>query len=893
LKRRLLRLLLVPAVIVCGLAGIAPVSLGAHLPPGFRDETVFEGLEEPTIMRFAPNEKIFVAEKTGKIEVFDSLQDTAPTLFADLRTDVYDTGDRGILGLAIDPNFETNHRVYVLYTYDHLLGDSEPPPKWGEPDHSGDECEEKPDGTGVDACPVSGRLVYLVANGDHAVEEGGRPKQKTLVEGWCQQFSSHSVGDLQFDPAGNLYASGGDGSDANNVDFGEKGWPEPNECNDPPAGIGGHEEPPTAEGGALRAQDARTPNPLDLTADPTDLNGSLIRIDSDTGEGLPGNPLYSSSLDPNERRLVGYGFRNPFRFVFDPANEEIYVANVGWNNWEEIDRLPHVPAQPYNSGWPCYEGPGPNAKYQELKLSLCEGLYSEPSATTLPFFYYKHSADVVPGDECSHEGGSAISGLAFYGASGSFPAEYDGALLFADAVRGCIYVMFPGADGRPDPLTGETFMSNAGLYPGVDLEIGPEGELYYVQLFGEGFGPGSVHRIVYDPNAPVAKLTVSPHPWGPSPLNVELDASQSTDPHGEALSYEWDLDGNGTFETAGGAKISHMFGGTENVEVAVKVTNASVHSSIARLTLYPGDSPPEPTIEEPLESLKWHVGQQIHFLGYAEQNSVKVPAANLFWKTRIRHCPSACHSHPLQAFPATDRGDIAAPDHDYPAQIEISLTGIDERGLSATKTIFLQPATVGLTMHSIPPGLQLGAGPLTAATPFVLTAIERGDEVLTAPQSEVLGGQTYTFLSWSDGGARVHSVQADSNTIYTAAYTTSTEGGESGGGGGGGAPNAMPTPSSSSTQQTVGLPGTSLGKHPPKRTRSATAKFGLTATGAGTAFRCKLDGRPWRSCSASLVINRLKPGRHLLEVVAVDRAGNSDPTPLRFKWTVLPPRRRR
>ena len=324
--------------------GLPSTASASSLPSGFRDQVVFSGLEEPTAVRIASDGRVFVAEKTGKILVYNSLGDPTPTEFADLRTDVYDTGDRGVLGLALDPDFPARPYVYALYTYDHLLGEAAPAPKWGEPGHSGDGCTEKPSGTGVDACPVSGRLVRLSADeggaGDHATENGaGEPEQKVLVEGWCQQFSSHSIGDLQFGAEGDLYASGGDGSDANNVDFGELGWPNPNQCGDPPAGLGGHEEPPTAEGGALRAQDLRTPNPLNLSADPTDLNGSLIRIDPETGEGVPGNPLYDSSLDPNERRIVGYGFRNPFRFAVDPATQELYVDNVGWNTYEEMDRF--------------------------------------------------------------------------------------------------------------------------------------------------------------------------------------------------------------------------------------------------------------------------------------------------------------------------------------------------------------------------------------------------------------------------------------------------------------------------------------------------------------------------------------------------------------------------
>ena len=103
--KRPLRFLFILTMACCGLAGSAPAALGSHLPPGFRDETVFEGLEEPTIMRFAPNGKVFVAEKSGVVKVWDSLADTSATVFADLRTQTQDFWDRGLLGLAVDLGF--------------------------------------------------------------------------------------------------------------------------------------------------------------------------------------------------------------------------------------------------------------------------------------------------------------------------------------------------------------------------------------------------------------------------------------------------------------------------------------------------------------------------------------------------------------------------------------------------------------------------------------------------------------------------------------------------------------------------------------------------------------------------------------------------------------------
>src|SRR5436305_7112819 len=90
--------------------------------PGFQDTVVFQGLTAPTVVDFAPDGRVFVAEQSGIIKVFDSLSDTQPTVFADLRTNVLNYGDRGLVGMALDPSFPTKPYVYVLYTYDAPVG---------------------------------------------------------------------------------------------------------------------------------------------------------------------------------------------------------------------------------------------------------------------------------------------------------------------------------------------------------------------------------------------------------------------------------------------------------------------------------------------------------------------------------------------------------------------------------------------------------------------------------------------------------------------------------------------------------------------------------------------------------------------------------------------------
>jgi len=874
------RAAVVVVTFACALATLAIAALPAAaepaLPEGFQDEVAIEGLNEPTTFRFAPDGRVFVAEKAGRILVYENVQGSTPEVFADLRTDIYDRGDRGLLGLVLDPEFPTRPYVYALYTYDHILGDSEPPPRWGKPNQSGDPC---PEPNGADDCLVSGRLVRLTAEngGNQAEESGGEILQDVLAEGWCQQFSSHSIGDLQFGPEGALYVSGGEGASFENADFGQFGTPA-NPCGDPPSPAGTALEPPDAEGGSLRSQNLHN------------LSGKLLRINPETGEAMPGNPL-SASADPTTRKIVGYGFRNPFRFTIDPATGEAYVANVGSSVFEEIDRFPGIPPTAYNSGWPCYEGPGRQFLFENLGLDVCQTLYdSEPGSTARPFLAYNHSQPVVPEDECPFEYGSAISGISFYEGEG-LPTKYKGALFFADPVRGCIWVMLPGADGRPDPSTTTRFLREARIYPGVDIEEGPGGDLYYADLFGdETAGPGAIHRIFYSPDAPTARLSANP-PYGTTlPLNVTFDAGESSDPNGETLTYDWDLNGDGTFETPNGGETQELEFTEQELEeeeaneeslnhvVGVRVTDEDNNSSVARVTVYPGDEPPKATIEAPAPDLEWAVGDSIYFA--ADGRNYKgehLPTDNFYWNVRIAHCPNPsepenCHKHPLQTFPQGEEGEFIAPSHDYPSYLEINLRVTDERGLTASATRKISPRTVQLEIESQPPGVPLTAGITSKPAPFGLTAIMGSQQVLSAPATAQLGGVTYTWTGWSDGGARVHTVSADASGAYVANYTATSQGGGGGGEGGGG-----------SGEKHAASP--KLKGHPPKLTKSRTARFSFAASDASAGFRCKLDKSPYRACRSPRVYKNLKLGKHNFAVLVIDGKDESKPT--KFSWKIV------
>jgi glucose/arabinose dehydrogenase len=747
------------AAVVAGLIAAccsAPTAV-ADPPEGFQESVVFSGLSNPTAIRFSPDGRVFVAQKDGIVKVFDSLEDTTPTVFADLSEEVYNFWDRGLLGLELDPEFPLKPYVYVLYARDALPGGSAP--QWGTGTLN-DSCPTPP-GPTADGCVITGRLSRLTASGDTMSVE------TPLITDWCQQFPSHSIGSLGFGPEGALFVSGGEGANFNAADWGQFGDPV-NPCDDPPGGSGGEMSLPVAEGGALRSQDARTPD------DPTGLDGTLLRVDPETGAGLPGNP-FALSADANAQRIVAYGLRNPFRFTVRPGTDEVWIGDVGQDTWEEIDRVadPTAPSAD-NFGWPCYEGAdGESARmptWEALDVNLCEGLYvPDDSGVVAPYYAYEHEEDVVEGEDCE-SGSSSITGLAFY-PSGPFPSRYDGALFFTDQARNCLWAMLPGEDGLPDPSQIETF--DPGAPHAVDLELGPDGALYFTDL-----DDGQVRRISHAAGnqPPVAKAEASPDN-GNGPLLVQLSAAGSSDADGDTLSYAWDLDGDGEFDDS--TEVSPTYEYVEpGVHVAsVRVSDPDGAEDTDSVSIQVDNTPPTATIETPQPSLTWAVGDPIDFAATAsDPQDGDLPESAFDWEIVINHCPSNCHQHVIEEVTETASGQFIAPDHEYPSSLTLKLTVTDSGGLTDSKSVTIQPKTVALLLQTVPPGLNLILNDKQVVAPSSQTVIEGSLNTVSAPSPQTLGVAPYVFAGpWSDAGAATHLVLADESKVLTATYQTPPE----------------------------------------------------------------------------------------------------------------------
>src|SRR4029453_13349772 len=160
------------------LFGLSFSASAATLAFGFVETTVASGIASPTAMAIAPNGRIFVCSQTGALRVIKNGVLLA-TPFVNLSVD--SVGERGLLGVAFDPNFNLNHFIYLYYTVP------------GNPSHN--------------------RVVRFTANGDVALP-GSRVILLELDS--LSTATNHNGGALHFGPDGNLYIAVGDNAKGSN-----------------------------------------------------------------------------------------------------------------------------------------------------------------------------------------------------------------------------------------------------------------------------------------------------------------------------------------------------------------------------------------------------------------------------------------------------------------------------------------------------------------------------------------------------------------------------------------------------------------------------------------------------------------------------------------------------
>jgi glucose/arabinose dehydrogenase/chitodextrinase len=562
-------------------------------------------------MAFAPDGRMFVWQKNGVVRVIKNGQ-LLPTPFIDLSAKVNTFDDRGFWGLAFDPNFESNGRIYMTYTFENA----------GSPNSS---------------APRTARLVRVTA--DPANPDVALPGSEQVILGSvgtppCSALppsadcigsdgGSHTLGALRFAPDGTLFVGVGDGSDG--------------------------------DANSLRAQDLNTPN------------GKILRINPD-GTAPSDNPFYDGT-NSWRSKVWAYGLRNPFGYAIQPGTDEIYMGEVGWNTWEEVD---HGPAGT-NFGWPCYEGNLPQPFFQSNFGAQCALI----GTVTPPLYTYDHSF------------GSAAIGGPFYTGS-AYPGQYHDNFFFADYSGNWIQrVVF---DANHHPVSVQPFATD--VQSPVNITLGPDGMLYYLS-----FTTGEVRRIRF--NGPVAAASATSPTNGYSPLTVSFSSAGSSNPGGGSLSYLWDF-GDGTTSTAANPSHTYTSSTVRTFTARLTVTSQGA-SSTDTVSVTVGSTPPTPNISAPVNGTTVYPGQTVTYRGSAtDPDEGTLGGSALSWTVLLHH---NTHVHTFVggtgdqgSFTAEDHGDIGTFSY------EIVLTATDGSGLKSSTSVNL-PVGADTSPPTDPAGL--------------------------------------------------------------------------------------------------------------------------------------------------------------------------------------------
>ncbi|HMN95762.1 MAG TPA: PQQ-dependent sugar dehydrogenase [Phycisphaerales bacterium] len=443
------------ACLLASLVSAAAPAVAQVLPAGFKSDIVAAGLDRPVAIAFTPDGRLFVAEQRGMVWVREPGSTAPPTLFIDLREEVGDVWDRGLLGLALDPSFAENHRVYLLFTVDPIYGRPD------EPGETGTFCRlvryagtPMSDGAVAD---LSTRTVLIGA---------------TPSEGIPTCFASHTIGSVRFGTDGSLFVSSGDGASFN--------WPDSGgttpSCFVP--GLFGPEE----DIGAFRSQSLES------------LAGKVLRIDPSTGDGFSDNPFFDGDPQSKRSRIWTTGLRNPFRFSVRPESPPpgtLYIGDVGWFLHEEINIARAALGGGDNFGWPCFEGDAPAPEYpqEEVPFYACDtiGTPANPGPLRGPAVRWHHGNPQLSNPP-GFVGFCSIGGVFYTGTS--YPTRYRGRYFFGDFSSGWIRAL---SVSELDVVVKVDPFATVAQNP-VDFATHPvTGDIHYV-----AYG-GTVRRIRWTP----------------------------------------------------------------------------------------------------------------------------------------------------------------------------------------------------------------------------------------------------------------------------------------------------------------------------------------------------------------------------------------------------------
>ena len=659
----------------------------AQQPTGFQDTQYAADFDGVNGIVFDATGRAYVWEKVGKL--YCRTLDGVWHQLLDINDEINTATDSGLKGFALHPNFLTNGYIYLLYEVDrhHLINFGTATYNPATDDHLnasiGRITRYTIDISNFTSISPNSRFVIL----------GNSP-----TDGFPFIHDSHNTGSLIFGTDGTLLASCGESS-ATNSDPGS-------------AETTFYEQALTD--GILKSDDLNTPNINEnenvgsWRAQMVNcLSGKIIRIDPATGDGIPSNPFYDAA-DPRaaKSRVWAMGFRNPFRMTMKPNTGDhlpsagnpgvIYVGDVGSFRREEINV---VTAGGQNFGWPQFEG-------MDEATGSVVGIPFDRDEFTLPITHIRPvvdfrslparayvqgqmreishaAANAIPGDEFL--GGCSIGGVFYEGTN--FPAEYQGRYFHGnfsngeDSTKNWIHSFTMNASN--ELAASHNFLTNALGVTG--MAINPiNGYLYYAS-----YG-GAIREVKFDTGnqPPIAKATQNIK-YGTSPLTVQFNGNQSTDPENGVLTYSWNFgDGSSISNTT---NPTHVFTTPDSnptrYNVTLTVTDNQNQSSSVSLIVSVNNTPPvinSTTVDS--FNIYTNTGNVMVNL-QANVTDTQTPTAQLVfkWETELHH-DTHFHANPVDSQQSSSFVMSPLPCDNEIYYYQVKLTVTDPQGLSTIKT---------------------------------------------------------------------------------------------------------------------------------------------------------------------------------------------------------------